>query len=130
MDALNNRFKQLREFLDMSQEEFGNLIGITRSGVSNIESGVRRVNEKHIKLLSLSRNINEEWLRTGNGEIFNEQSENDKIAAFIGDVQSGLTSPLAKAIILSLAKRKPEEWVVFEKMLDDINTELKAIKKD
>lgn len=55
----------------MSQEEIGNVIGTKRSGVSNIENGIRNVTEKHIKLLCYGpingQYINENWLRTGEG---------------------------------------------------------------
>lgn len=64
---MNNRIKKLREKLNLSQEEFGNAIGLTRSGVSNIENGLRSVSERHIKLLHSAFRVNENWLRTGEG---------------------------------------------------------------
>ena len=67
---MNTRIKLIRDTLKISQEEFGEAIGIKRSGVSNIESGLRSVSERHIKLLKSAYNVNEHWLRTGEGEMF------------------------------------------------------------
>lgn len=69
MNEMNNRFIELRKSLNLTQKEMGDAIGISNSGVSNIEKGLRSVTEKHIRLLSVTFHINEEWLRTGEGEM-------------------------------------------------------------
>ena len=65
---LNERFKQVRLKLGMTQEEFGNKIGLSKSGISNIENGTRNVTKRLIKLVSLIFGIDEMWLLTGNEE--------------------------------------------------------------
>jgi len=68
---MNERIKELREILHMNQKEFGKLLGITKSGVSDIENGRRNVTEQHIIMLANSKyNINEDWLRNGTGDKF------------------------------------------------------------
>lgn len=69
MNEMNNRFIELRKSLNLTQKEMGDAIGISNSGVSNIEKGLRSVTEKHIRLLSVTFHINEAWLRTGEGEM-------------------------------------------------------------
>lgn len=71
----NERVRSLREFLHMSQEQFGNSIGLTKSGISNIENGTRNVSEKHIKLISITHNVCEEWLRNGIEPMLNQTDE-------------------------------------------------------
>ncbi len=66
---MNERFKKIREEFGFSQEKFGEIIGLSKSGISNIESGQRKVTEKHIKLLSSELNINPDWIRTGEGSM-------------------------------------------------------------
>lgn len=65
MSTINERIKELRQNLHMPQEEFGKAIGLSKSGISNIESGVRSVRDAHIKLICSSFNVSENWLRTG-----------------------------------------------------------------
>lgn len=68
---MKDRIIALREALKLSQAEFGTRIGLTRSGVSNVENGIRPVQDRHIKLiLAAFPQVSEEWLREGTGEMF------------------------------------------------------------
>ena len=71
---INKRFRELRKMCKKSQEEWADIMGLSRSGIADIEAGRRNVTEKHIKLLSIEpidgRYINEDWLRTGDGDPF------------------------------------------------------------
>lgn len=69
---INKRIKELRNQLNLSQEEFGKRISLVKSGVSNFESGARTVTDKNIKLICKEFNVNEEWLVNGIGEMFNQ----------------------------------------------------------
>lgn len=71
---MNERFKQLRNTLGLTQEEFAKSLGIVKASVSNIESGTRQVNNKHIRMLELTFNVNSKWLLTGEGEMFNSDN--------------------------------------------------------
>lgn len=75
MDIINVRFKEIRNALNKSQKDIGDKLGLSNSGISNIENGVRSVTDKHIKLLVAAFNVNENWLRTGHGEMFVESSD-------------------------------------------------------
>lgn len=65
MNTINQRVKELRLKLGLSQDDFGNAIGLSKSGISNIENGARSVRETHIKLLCANFDVSESWLRTG-----------------------------------------------------------------
>ncbi len=68
MNTINQRVKELRLKLGLSQDDFGNAIGLSKSGISNIENGTRSVRETHIKLLCSAFDVDETWLRSGEGE--------------------------------------------------------------
>lgn len=68
--SINERIKEIRTLKHMSQEQFGNAIGISKSGISNIENGTRNVTQRHIKLICSELNVNEEYLKTGCGAPF------------------------------------------------------------
>ena len=67
-DSINQRVKELRLNLGLSQDDFGNAIGLSKSGISNIENGTRSVRETHIKLICSAFDVDETWLRSGEGE--------------------------------------------------------------
>ena len=72
MDTINERFIELRKACKKNQNEFSKILGLSRSGVTAIETGQRKVTEKHLLMLSNweEYNVNIDWLRTGNGEMF------------------------------------------------------------
>jgi len=72
MDAINERFVELRKACKKNQSEFSKILGLSRSGVTAIETGQRKVTEKHLLMLSNweEYNVNIDWLRTGDGEMF------------------------------------------------------------
>lgn len=72
---MNERVKELRATLGLSGEKFGQSIGLNRAAVSKIETGVVGVSESNIKLICLIYNVNENWLRTGEGSMFNKTKE-------------------------------------------------------
>lgn len=72
MREINIRFKELRKTCKKTQTEFGKVLGISSSGIANIETGQRSVTEKHLIMLSNweEYHVNIDWLRTGEGEMF------------------------------------------------------------
>ena len=68
---MRERIIQLRKALRYTQGAFGEKIGLTASGVSNIENGIREIQERHILLiLSAFPQVSEDWLRSGTGPMF------------------------------------------------------------
>ena len=83
---MNPRIKKLRKTLDLTMEDFGKRVGVTRTAISNIESGNRNVTEQMFKLVCREFNVNEEWLRTGDGEMFVALPIEDEVAAYVEDL--------------------------------------------
>lgn len=72
MEDINIRLKELRKACKKTQIDFGKVLGISSSGIADIETGRRNVNEKHLIMLSNwdEYNVNIGWLRTGKGDMF------------------------------------------------------------
>ena len=69
---MNERVKELRKTLGLSGEKFGESLGTTRFAISQIETGRNNLTDQMVKLICLTYNVNEDWLRTGQGSMFNE----------------------------------------------------------
>lgn len=118
---MNERLKELRKSLHLSQEKFGELLGITKSGVSDIESGRREVTEKHIIMLK-NNGVNEDWIRTGNGDMFVEKTRDEELAKMLGDIQNLGEESFKHRLITALARLDDAGWDSLEKLIDMIST--------
>lgn len=67
---MNERVKQLRKELNLSGEKFGARLGVKRSAISDIERGRNNITEQMILSICREFGVNEQWLRTGEGNMF------------------------------------------------------------
>lgn len=72
--SINQRVKQVRQALNMSQSKFAKSILVSDGYIANIESENRNVNDRLIKLICVTFNVSERWLRTGEEPMFNERN--------------------------------------------------------
>ena len=70
IETVNDRIKQVRLALKLSQAKFCRGIPLTSGHYAEIELGNRKVNQRTIKLLSSSYGVNEGFLKTGKGAMF------------------------------------------------------------
>lgn len=84
MNEINGRVAIIRKNLNITQTDFAKSLSIGQQALSMIETGKRELSEKNIKLICLTYNINEKWLRTGEGEMY--MPEMDEDAAYVSDL--------------------------------------------
>jgi transcriptional regulator with XRE-family HTH domain len=70
MKTVYERIKEIRATLELSQREFSKRIYITQSFYGDIELGKKNINDRIIQLIATQFNVNKEWIKTGEGEIF------------------------------------------------------------
>lgn len=75
MDSINTRVKELRKTLGISAQRFADAVAVTRPAISHIESGKNNVSDQMLKAICREFNVNEEWLRTGEGDVFKENAD-------------------------------------------------------
>lgn len=83
---MNARVRELRKALGLSCELFGQKIGVGKNAISRIETGKNGLTEQNIKLICGEFNVNEDWLRTGQGEMFNELPDEDEVALIVSEL--------------------------------------------
>lgn len=74
--TLGERIKKVRKELDLTQQEFCNRIGLRRNSISLVESGKRNISNQALFSICREFNVNETWLRTGDGEPFVTPDDN------------------------------------------------------
>lgn len=113
---MNERIKELRKSLGLTQLEFGEQVGVKANTIGNYEIGLRTPSDAVIRAICREFNVNEDWLRTGEGEMFNPQDE--KLAAFVGSLVADDSDPFKRRMVELLADLTPEEWKLLEKMAE------------
>lgn len=108
------RILLVRKKLDMTMEKFGEQIGITKSAVSNIEKGNRSVTDQVAKAICREFNVNEDWLRYGEGEMFEPRTRSEIIAQFAGELMKEEDSSFRKQLVEVLAELDLQEWKLLE----------------
>lgn len=131
---INNRLCALRKNgLNMTMESFGKIIGISKSGVSEIESGRRSVTDKHIRLLCSSsiegKFVSESWLRTGNGEMFVEKTQDQELQIFADKIMQDTPKSFRRRYVTMLSKLSDEQWKLLSQMVDMLLTDADACDK-
>jgi transcriptional regulator with XRE-family HTH domain len=81
--TIGERIKQLRKHEDLTQSEFANKIKLTHSIVSLIESGKRQLTDQSLHLICLTFGASENWLLTGGGEMFDNESDPPELESLV-----------------------------------------------
>ncbi len=130
-----NRLKELRKALGLTQSEFAEKIAMAQQGVSMAESGARPLTDRQIVTICAVFGVNENWLRTGEGDMYPAPSDED---AELMDLMAMLTvddmEPERKRMVIAFCRMVMEmpEYALdplreyFERMTDA----LKNNKKD
>lgn len=117
---MNTRIKYLRKHLSLTQEEFAAKIGIGKSALSRIESGVNNPSEQTLKLICSEYNVRRDWLLSGEEPMQLPPDEDDEI---VDSVLAG-EDPYIKAVIRGIAKT-PGGWEKMREVFTAIDAELK-----
>ena len=123
---MNERIKELRKALGLTQQEFADKLGVKRGTVANYELDRNEPSNSVISLICRVFKTNETWLRTGEGDMFVKLSRDEEIAAFKGDVLKGEKGDFRRRLISVLSRMTPEEWEMLERKALELVEELKA----
>lgn len=79
---MNERIKELRIALRLTQEDFGKAIGVQRAAVNKWEKGINGVADSMILSICREFGVSEQWLRTGEGRMLSNERESvlDRLA--------------------------------------------------
>ena len=117
---MNERIALVRKSLGLTQEKFAEQVGLSRNFMWMIESGTRVPSDRTISDICREFNVNETWLRTGEGEMFNQITQSEKIAAFLGDITENDGDDFKRRFVEMLAELEPEDWKLWERMAEKL----------
>jgi transcriptional regulator with XRE-family HTH domain len=74
-ETINQRIKQIRLSLQLSQAKFCKAIFLSNGHYAELELGNRKVNSRIIKLIATIYHVNERYLQTGEGDMFDTEPD-------------------------------------------------------
>lgn len=95
---MNERIKRIRHELGLTQTEFAKRIGLKQNSMALIESGKRNTSTRAILSICREYGVNENWLRTGDGEMFEQLTEQQQLMKYTGLLLKDKDSAIATAI--------------------------------
>ena len=114
MNTVFDRMKEIRLKLKLSQVEFSEMLFLSKSFYGAIEIGNKKINDRIIFIISKQFNVNTEWLKTGNGEMFIEGKPDlrkERLLNIYNQLDDSLQNCLVEQsnILLKLQKKREND---------------------
>ncbi|MCQ2087932.1 MAG: helix-turn-helix domain-containing protein [Bacilli bacterium] len=126
---MNERIKQIRKEAGMNQTEFANALDLSKGFVCYLEVGNRVPSDRTINDICKLFHINENWLRTGQGEMYVDRTQNQIIADFMNQVMESDENDLRRRLIDALAKLDTDQWILLGEIADKLFNENKGTEE-
>ena len=112
---MNERIKELRKALELTQQQFANSLKIARGNIAAYEVGKNLPSDAVISLICREFNVNETWLREGSGDMFISNDRYTDIARLTTQLLNEESNSFKNRFISMLANLNSDEWEVLEK---------------
>lgn len=116
MSEVNTRIAAVIQASGLTKTAFSRKIGLSQPFVSQLANGDASPSDRTIADICREFNVNEHWLRTGEGEMFSTLSREEEIARFAMEVIRDPNSEFQRRLVSVLARLTPEQWKLMEQM--------------
>ena len=130
MSITNSRIKEVRKAKGLSQAAFGAPFGANRDMINNVENGRAAVSDIMVASICRTYDVNERWLRTGEGEMFIQISRDQEIMDFVADTMQDDEDNFRRRFLLALSRLPEERWADIEDFARQITAENKEADQD
>ena len=120
---MQNRIKSVRKSLGLTQTEFGAKIAVKGNTITTYEKGTRIPSDAVINSICREFKIDEDWLRTGNGEPFYEPSMEESLMNLFSDVAKE-DNTFRKALFSVMSRMSVDEWKILEAKAQELLDEM------
>ena len=120
MSEVNTRIAAVIQASGLTKTAFSKKIGLSQPFVSQLANGDASPSDRTIADICREFNVNEHWLRTGEGEMFSTLSREEEITRFAMEVIRDPGSEFQRQLIATMARLEPAQWKLMEQMLDQL----------
>ena len=118
-ENIKDRIKEIREDAGLSQKDFGSKVKLSRSQISCYEKGIRDATDRSIKDICREFDVNENWLRFGEGEKYSINEKDSLLAEVLAEITISDNMPM-KEIIIKLCELDEEYLDLINKLIDGL----------
>lgn len=108
----------------ITQQELADRLGLSQNFIWQIENGERAPSDRTISDICREFHVNEVWLRTGDGDPFQEETRQEQIMRFAAQTVSG-SDEFKKAFVSMLAKLDADDWDTLANLFQKVSNEIK-----
>lgn len=122
MESIAIRIIQVVEAVGGNKSEFARRIDVTSSYISKLGKQPEECRPSNLVINRICKefNVSEDWLRTGEGEMFIPLSRSQEIADFVSQVLKGEEDTFKRRFIAMLSRLDESDWEVLEKMANEM----------
>lgn len=117
---MNERFKELRSILSITQQDFAERLGLSRNFVAQIEMGTKVPSDRTVRDVCRVFKVNYAWLTHGSGEMF-EYDDGD--AQAIIDAALNGQCQFARDTLVKFAKMDTKYWEMLAEIIEQLKKE-------
>ena len=123
--SVGSRIKELRNFLDLTQQKFADRLGIQRGIIGKYEVDVSSPSDAVISLICREFNVREAWLRDGEGDMLEVKPRAEELGELVRKLLSDRPESFRSRLITSLLRFEPDspEWQILENIYNSIAAE-------
>ena len=115
---MKDRIQAIISAKQIKKVEFARRLNLSQPFVSELCSGKGQPSERTILDICREFDVNETWLRTGEGEMLITLTRSQEISDFIGRVLKGEDDTFKRRLVAMLARLDESDWEVLEKMVE------------
>lgn len=124
MSEFSERLKRVRKEKNYTQQKLADAIGVKQNTIATYEIGRNTPIDAVVTAICKELGCNEVWLRTGEGEPFQEETRQEQIMRFAAQTVSG-SDEFKKAFVAMLAKLDADDWQSLAKLFSKLSDETK-----
>ena len=117
---MHNRISNVRKAKGLNQVKFAEELNLTRNFISLLETGAREPSERTIKDICSKFDVNEVWLRTGNGKMFMPKDREAEIAKLTVKLLTEESDSFKNRLITALSRLTEEQWELLAEIAEGI----------
>lgn len=126
---MTERLKTVRKALHLTQQDMADRLGLKRNTIATYEIGKAQPSDRTIADICREFNINEAWLRTGEGDMCQPVTRDQAITDFMAGILKGEPDFRTKLIGV-LARLSEEEWVMLERRARELAGDLLTVDEE